>query len=362
LRIAVFEYLCSSGAYSDDGPSGPYGPLLDEGSAMLLSLASDLASCNHRVSIALEPSIQKAWNHHLAKASALANLDVHRIASSNDLHIERIANRWASVAQSCDCSIVIAPELDGLLVGIIQAMRKQGCLVIAPDDLFLQTASDKWATYQSWIEHEQPAIPTLLASESPCDLRRLINHAYKSDGWVLKRRRTAGGTDMQRFESFDALADHLACLQQPQDWIVQPWVCGTPVSLAVAGSASAADPPICLLGPTEQLFDPSSGCYVGGQGPLEVDAERLGWFARGLLEALGGRYAGWVGIDFLILPEGAWVPLEINARLTSSYLGYRQIMGPQLANRILGIPAPYSSCHDRSNPGVFRFSVSDFHG
>jgi predicted ATP-grasp superfamily ATP-dependent carboligase len=117
-----------------------------------------------------------------------------------------------------------------------------------------------------------------------------------------------------------------------------------------------------VLGPSKQLFDPITGSYIGGQGPLDCDPDRLSRFAQNLLEAIPGKSAGWVGIDFLILPDQHWIPLEINARLTSSYLGYRMLYGPQLACGLLGDPIRLSARQAESKSNAFRFSVSDFRG
>lgn len=415
LRVAVFEFLCSSGLYRDDGPAGPFAPLLDEGAAMLLALSSDLETCGHRVLVALEPSIQSAWKSCRLKSARLDRLDVHGVQTARPdsvPDIDGIATQWARIASSCDTSIVIAPELDGLLPELIESMRKKGCSVRAPEASFLRLASDKWETHQCWISDEQITAPTWLASDwltisdrfRPDRFRagRALGGELKNvqtDGWVLKRRRGAGGTDMERFADGERLIGKLGTLLDLSEWIVQPWILGRSVSLALTGAwGLAQDGSLSdrkslehdgaigpeVIGPTEQLFATGSmiesasgdltestegstlgssigssvGSYVGGNGPVEVDPQELKRFARGLLRAMPGFGAGWIGIDFLIVPDGPWVALEINARLTSSYLGYRKHYGAMLADTILGCPLPIRPF---PNPGAFRFSVNDFH-
>ena len=214
---------------------------------------------------------------------------------------------------------------------------------------------------------------------------------------------------MERFADGERLIGKLGTLVDLSEWIVQPWILGRSVSLALTGAWDLTQggsfrrwgpfegdcemmPEV--IGPTEQLFGTGSmienasgdstesiesiesmeptegstlgssigssvGSYVGGNGPVEVDPQELWRFARGLLRAVPGSRAGWIGIDFLMVPEGPWVALEINARLTSSYLGYRKHYGPMLADTILGCPLPIRPF---PNPGAFRFSVNDFHG
>jgi predicted ATP-grasp superfamily ATP-dependent carboligase len=115
----------------------------------------------------------------------------------------------------------------------------------------------------------------------------------------------------------------------------------------------------------DQLFGPA-GSYVGGVGPLDLPSDRLESFAMELLRAIPGVYKGWIGIDFVRTSSDDWYPLEINARLTSSYLGYRQGYGPRLADGILGLAdGSLDSPLPRGNsliPGTIRFSVTEFHG
>jgi predicted ATP-grasp superfamily ATP-dependent carboligase len=402
LRVAVFEFLCSSGLYRDDGLAGPFAPLLDEGAAMLLALSSDLEVCGHRVLVALEPSIQAAWRSCRLKSARLDRLEVHGVPTARPdsvPDIEAIATQWARIASSCDTSIVIAPELEGLLPELIESMRQKGCSVSAPDGNFLGRATDKWETHQCWISEKQITAPTWLASDWLA-----ISDGFRAeglraeglrgwgalggelknvhaDGWVLKRRRGAGGTDMERFADSERLIGRLGTLLDLCEWIVQPWILGRSVSLALTGAWGLAQGRSLsdgksleldgamgpeVIGPTEQLFgtgsmidSASGGSYVGGNGPVEVDPQELKRFAQGLIRAVPGSKAGWIGIDFLIVPEGPWVALEINARLTSSYLGYRKHYGPMLADTILGGPLPIRPF---PNPGAFRFSVRDFHG
>ena len=119
---------------------------------MLLSLASDLDRCGHHVSVALETSIRVAWKMQSLKSSVLDRVDVHDVHPMPEPDIEPIAELWASIARASDCAIVIAPELDGLLSGIVQAMRQRGCRIMSADNLFLCTCSDIFRRIEKEVE------------------------------------------------------------------------------------------------------------------------------------------------------------------------------------------------------------------
>ena len=150
----------------------------------------------------------------------------------------------------------------------------------------------------------------------------------------------------QRWAVSDNASDLIRANQE--NWIVQPWIAGRSASLALIAHREYH-----ILGAFEQRIELDRSAnmdgvgfvrYRGGVGPIEnVSCADLQEFSESVLMALPERAKGWIGIDFLI-PFGTegprdWVVIEINPRLTTSYLGYRQWYGPELANRLIEVRA-----------------------
>lgn len=376
LRFIVLEYLCGSGLFSAKDPLDPLAGLIEEGAAMLFALAKDIAANGHSVSVLIEPSIEgmlrdRGWN--------MEGIEPVRLPPGEriDFGADQVSKIWIEAARRCDGAVVIAPEFGNTLARLIGTLRASDITVFGPDQLFLECASDKYRCNQRWLESGCRASPTWLGREwlkrsrsVPDSLAAALRSAKVDtlqDGWVIKRRWGAGGTDMHRFQCGQELARWIEESQpegEQDDWIVQPWIRGTAASLAMVGDF--------VLGTMQQEFAMPSkqpvdiGCvasgvgeYIGGRGPLDCDRERLVKFAKDCVSPIPGSAGGWVGIDFLILENGDWLALEINARLTSSYHGYRQWYGSAMARAILGgslepvlPPAPNS----------IRFRVGDFMG
>jgi tyramine---L-glutamate ligase len=119
---------------------------------------------------------------------------------------------------------------------------------------------------------------------------------------------------------------------------------GRSASLAIVAHPGKA----CILGGFEQRIAidgtrPQASrevSYRGGAGPIAGIAMRdLERFASQVLSALPNGALGWIGIDFLIPTESQswqdWIAIEVNPRLTTSYLGYQKWYGNGLAQRLI---------------------------
>jgi predicted ATP-grasp superfamily ATP-dependent carboligase len=358
LKIAIFEFVCGSGrlrAPSSEAQTmsiddNQWSALLNEGLAMLTTLANDMMRCGVSVHTILEPSIaQKAisnkWDGMRGNWSA--------IAYSPTRTVDGIAEHWTEASQGADLVIVIAPELDGTLERIVSFMRDKGVTVLAGDSCFMQAACDQWQTCSAWktagVRHPETWLLSEILNQGhvpdqPTNGRELTRHR---GAWVVKRRDSAGCVGQRRYRNSGLLVEDIRKSSEfetgREKWIVQPWMEGTPASLAVMCHPGIGRDAGVVLGCFEQRVEmitendelDSGYCgfgYAGGAGPVEgIAQEQLQEFADRVLRALPGQPQGWIGIDFMIEPDGHWSAMEVNPRLTSSYIGYRKWYGPELA-------------------------------
>lgn len=137
--------------------------------------------------------------------------------------------------------------------------------------------------------------------------------ALPTDGtWLVKRRRSAGGLSICRW-------DGVSRQETPVTHYFQRFVEGIACSAVYVAAAGNA----VLLGATRQLIGErwagASGFqYVGSIGPLalsdsqEAELRRLG-------ESLSAAFSlsGLFGVDFVLNDAGVW-PIEVNPRYTAS--------------------------------------------
>ena len=359
MKVAVLEYLSGGGLATS--PAMPvseadalFSPLLREGLCMLSALAIDLVHCGHEV--------------HVCLAEVAAETDMGRslreLAPDLRVHAPNEAwnQKWKEIAVQCERTIVIAPELHQELQRIVAELRRAGASVIASSDSLLHVTSDKLATAKliqaAQIRH--PLTQTVAEASSrsspnfsiPSALLP-IGPASTSNPLVLKRRDGAGCADMKYFPNEIALNQWLASMAysewQADQWIVQHWQPGVAASLVVI-----ADEEWHLVGAMSQTIrfnhvvnnSGAANCsdvfYLGGEGPLQcVTKDQLNQWLERIRGALPSGAYGWIGIDFIVPPAGSesaeLVFIEVNPRLTTSYLGYRKWYGHKLAECMLGV-------------------------
>jgi predicted ATP-grasp superfamily ATP-dependent carboligase len=307
MRVLVYEFVTGGGWFgrADDVPPES---LACEGRAMLAALAADFVAAGCEVDV-LNDSRQPHFD--------LPGATIHAIRSSRD---ERRALLELSAA--ADWTVLIAPEFDGELLTRARLVEKGGGRLLGPSSQVVALASDKQATVECLARHgvSVPRGLALAAGESlPVDF------GYPA---VLKPRDGCGSLDIRsvatpddeppafaaRLESFcPGLAASVACLCEPES--------------------------IVPLAPCRQLLD-DDFAYLGGSLPLAPAlAGRAQRLAHRAVRALP-RPFGYLGVDLVLGDDPAGsgdVVVEINPRLTTSYVGLRALSRVNLADAMVRI-------------------------
>lgn len=333
MRVFVGEFLCGGGMAStpEDQISSS---LLCEGLAMWRALVTDFAE----------------WAQVVTPIDPRLNLRVDRMPDSVVCiplrSGEKVREQWLTIAKSCDIALVVAPETDDELGGMIQTFREAGVDVLAADLATLRMASDKWLTAKWLMEHAIPT-PQTWAMES----NLTASEARRPNGigpigldakrWVRKPRDGCGSDSIVVFDDWKS-----ACSTMPSNDLVQAWIEGRPASvLVLGGTKKISDQVICpAVWQHCQLREDDSGnaiqtdvctvCYTGGSGPIENELQsRVVSLAEQVTRALPEPLRGFLGIDVVLgdRMEDDCV-IEINPRLTTSYIGVRQMINENLTS------------------------------
>ena len=240
--------------------------------------------------------------------------------------------QWVKAAKDCDAALIIAPESDGILAKGVAALRSSGIDVIAGSGDFLRVASDKLLTAQV-LHVAGVAHPPYIAVGD----ERMVGVVAGYEKFVVKPRDGCGTDSVETFDDFREARKALC-----DKSIMQAWMPGRSISISLLSSGSYQT----LLPAVSQAISDAKFRYAGGCGPLADRAQRrASALAARAIAAMPPTARGFVGLDLVLGddPSDDCV-IEVNPRLTTSYVGLREMIHGNLAARLFDIETGPVSC------------------
>lgn len=330
MDVFIGEYVCGGGHSRRPLEQIPSAQR-EEGLAMLRCIAEDFSKIAETVHVAIDSRFELRLPH---------NVVIHRIATDATLWPQ-----WIAAAADCDTALLIAPESDGLLAQSVAMLQSTGVRVLNGFGDFLRTASDKWETARVLAAAGVPHPPTWTVASLSAALPHPVAKAY-----VVKRRDGCGTEDVRVFPTLQ----EAGTAAETEERIIQPWIEGRAASIAVIVEGSD----MTVLPAVSQAITSDACYYRGGQGPLGDEDQRRAAHLAGLaIRALPRTVRGFIGLDIVLAdnPERDCV-IEVNPRLTTSYVGLRHIVEGNLAARIAGLDRSPVRC--AAHCGEIRWNAS----
>ena len=261
--------------------------------------------------------------------------------------------------------VVIAPEFDGLLQSRLELVAAVGGRALASPLSTVSLAADKHRTAEHLRAKGVPAPRGITMEVGEYPLRKRLSN----NPAVLKPRFGAGSQDVCW------IASHAESLAHNPIWQpvrLEEFCPGLAASVAILCGSNDRLP---LLPCTQRLSADGRFQYLGGRCPLLADlVARAQQLALRAVNTLADPL-GYIGVDLVLGDDPAGVDdrvIEINPRLTTSYVGLRAMSKVNLAGALLNVAAGLPtrlSWHDRevefASTGEVRFlseSVENFRG
>lgn len=317
-RLLVHEFVAGGGMADQELPPG----LVQEGLGMLQALLADLSLCNDR-------DILTTLDARIPRTALPTGVEVHTIAPGRHDEVLR------RLLQSADRAWIIAPESGGRLLACTELARRSGVEVVGSTPGAIRLASDKLRLSVHLRQRALPVPRTWPASAA--------SRVAEQTGFPLmvKPRIGAGCEGVRQVRDWPAMVRAIeGVVASGASAIIQEYIEGVPASASVLCARGRANP-ISLNGQEIRLSPTCS--YGGGWVPLEhASKDRALQIAGRACETIPGL-AGYVGVDLVLGREGPTV-IEVNPRLTTSYIGLRAASDRNLAALILdaaaGRPVP----------------------
>jgi predicted ATP-grasp superfamily ATP-dependent carboligase len=291
-RVFLYELAACGGSPIDGIDLQLCDALRAEGSAMLDALAADFAAVKGvQTTVLREPS----------------------------------EKQFLAAAENADWTVVIAPETDDILARLVRKVGHAGGRVLGPDVDQIRLAGDKHYMAERLEHFNVPVVEGVLIV--PGD-RWPEKFGYPA---VLKPCEGCGSQGIRVLGS-DPRKMKVAVRSR-----LELYCAGLACSVAVlCGPATRV-----ALEPCRQHVDSRKNMrYEGGSLPLpELLAARARKLADRAVETLGPT-RGWIGVDLVLGHDESGADdrvIEINPRLTTSYVGLRAATSYNLAAAMLEV-------------------------
>ncbi|MEX0777278.1 MAG: ATP-grasp domain-containing protein [Phycisphaeraceae bacterium] len=325
MRVLAIEHLCAGALLGQVFEES----LVRQGRAMLSAVLTDLRAADHEVVTILDGRLELT----------IGNVEVHTVYPADEPTV--IFDRMVG---EVDTTLVIAPETGDVLRDWMLRLERRNAPSLNSSSAAVLLCGDKLATSRHLTAAGVPTPMTVAA-----------------DGWhtlgdqeryVIKPRQGAGceHTFVCLRQDVEPL---LAAGGDPRCTIVQPWVAG--LAASVSAIVGRDGPRLLPAGEQTVTVDGQKMNYRGGRLPLEAALSRRAHDLAARAVAAVPGLAGWVGVDLVLGDEPAHdAVIEINTRMTLSYIGLRQLLEPggNLAQALLDPAAPLSFA-----PGTVRFDA-----
>lgn len=231
----------------------------------------------------------------------------------------------ARVARRCGAAVVIAPETGGELERVTALLEDDGVVVVGSPAAAVAAAADKALCMRALTDAGVPCPASTVTSSGAA-----VMDAHRMGYPVVLKPRLGAGCERVALVSTEAdLCAVLATsgLQREASFLLQEYVDGDAVSVSLL----VADGRATLLGVNASDVLPGAPFeYRGGVAGIEHPRRAaLLAVARAAVGALSGL-RGYVGVDLVVAGDEC-VVIEVNPRITTSYVGLRRVLPVNLA-------------------------------
>jgi predicted ATP-grasp superfamily ATP-dependent carboligase len=337
LRLLIYEHVSGGGFAGEPIPSS----VLSEGFGMLRTLISDFKAAGHYVTTLLDSRI--------ARLNPPIDADcVVPVFSSREIQVN-----LRKISESADAAYVIAPETDGLLQSLVEVVEQTGAASLNCPASAIEKVSDKVGFYEFMRKLGLPLPETIMFSVAD-DLKEIKKAVRGSLNFPLIFKPSNGvsccGLSVVRNE--DQVAGAVGKIKKESSskhFLVQELIIGAATSVSLVSTGS--DAVSISLNRQNVTIETPEACssYRGGAvpfaNPLQAEAFKV---AEKIVKSFPSL-RGYLGVD-LVLTKDEAVAVEVNPRLTTSYVGLRRVANFNPAQAIVNavlkreLPTHIQSC------------------
>lgn len=337
MKLLVYEHISGGGFGDAQIPKN----VLCEGFGMLRTLIADFKASGHSVTTTLDPRISRL-NPPL-KADFIISVSSPR----------EVKEKFLEILSQVDAAYIIAPETENMLSSLVEFVEHTGVTPLNCPAKVIEKVSDK-ITFRESLKRNRIRAPKTLtfniqdnAEEIGQIIQDRINFpvVFKPPKGVS----CCGLSVVRNKEQISAAVRKIQNETSGKEFLVEELIKGTAASVSLF-SIDGKSIPVSLNRQEVAIETPEvASSYIGGSVPLDNALQNEAFDKAKRIVGLFPDLRGYIGIDF-VLAEGEAVPIEVNPRLTTSYIGLRRVIGFNPAQAIINavlerkLPSRVKSC------------------
>ena len=313
MRLLIYEHVSGGGFADVPLPAS----VLSEGFGMLRTLAADFKAAGHKVITLIDARIARL------NPPILADCIVPVFSCQ-----ETLAN-LRKLSEQADAAYVIAPETDGMLRSLVKTVEQTGTTSLNCGSSAIENVSNKVSFYER-MRKLGLSVPETLTFTVTDNLKEIAKSVMDGLGFPVVFKPSdgvsCGGVSVVREKMQVAIAvAKIKAESSGKRFLVQEFIKGAAASVSLFTTGRRVMP--VSLNRQDVVIGTPEVCsrYSGGLVPFDHQMQAEAFeAAKKLVKAVHGL-KGYIGVDF-VLTDKAAVAIEVNPRLTTSYVELRQVV------------------------------------
>ena len=331
--LFVFEFISGGGFNKINIPSS----LFCEGFGMLRSIISDFKELGFEISTILD--------YRASFLTKFLQADIIRTVNEKDNYLLLVKKSL----EECSYCFIIAPESSDTLYNLTMFVKKSNKVLLSTSLECISQSTPKIRSFKFFSNYKIPSPRTykIPFTKKKLDVDFILQKFKNLEcSIVIKPEDGVGAESIYYFEREDEIINFFRDFDQKsilnRDFILQEFIPGRDLSASLIGVPYIMDSQIknpLLLSINAQIVDIKNSNYhseyYGGYTPIENYQKTMNNLSLMLEKINFSGFSGYFGIDFIRTIDSKLYFIEINPRLTVSYLGLRNVFSQNLAKIIL---------------------------
>ena len=330
-NIFIFEFVSGGGFNQIDIP--PH--LFSEAFGMLRGIIADFKIMNFQITTTLDYRIHSLSRY--LKADQVFKIGKH----------DNYLTKFEKGMEECGLCFIIAPEFSNILHDLTKIAINKKKKILSVELNGIRVGTSKIETFNLFIKNKLPTPQTFLIpfKKNKLDKEFIIKNVAKVNfPIVIKPLDGVGAESIFYFEHYDYLnlffQEYENYIEPGRNYILQKFIKGSNLSASLIGARKTERTDyrnfniISINSQNIFLKDfEKESEYLGGITPANdhrIIIENL----RDYIKNIDLDIDGYFGIDFIRTNQNKLHFIEINPRLTTSYLGVRNILEKNPAEMI----------------------------